>query len=643
MGEYKKILVAEDEDGHFELIRRAFDHLGGAFSLERAVCVREARLRRDSTQPDLVITDWRLPDGNGIELIERDATGAVLRPVVLMTSHGNEAWAVEALKLGALDYIVKSPQSLADIPRTAQRTLKEWSNIVERRRAEMQLRESEEKYRFFLESANDAVLIYSLTPDGLPGCFVEVNEHSCSLLGYSRSELARLSPLELTDAEHRGHVPEIMTMLKEAGRAVFATILRCKDGRRVPVEISARMLAVRNVPYVVALVRDITERQRLEDQLRQAQKMESLGRLAGGVAHDFNNMLGVILGYAELTLAGLGASSPHAAGLREIEKAAHRSSELTRQLLAFARRQTIAPRVLALNDTVAGMLKMLMRLIGEDVELVWKPHVGLWPVKVDPSQIDQILANLCVNARDAITGLGKIIIETNNVRLEEARGADQGDFVPGDFVLLSLADNGCGMEQALVDKIFEPFFTTKGAGTGLGLATVYGIVKQNAGVIRVESEVGRGTTFCVYLPRCLDPRAIDDTAPSGVVALGHGETVLLVEDELALLEVGKSMLESLNYRVLSALSPVEALRLVTSQPNEVRLMITDMVMPEMSGRELAERVHAVAPKVRCLFVSGYATEVVGERGILDSDVAFLHKPFSRAELAAKARQVLTAE
>jgi PAS domain S-box-containing protein len=387
---------------------------------------------------------------------------------------------------------------------------------------------------------------------------------------------------------------------------------------------------------------DISDRVALEDQLRQAQRIESIGRLAGGVAHDFNNMLCVIIGNAQLALDKLAAEDPIQPDLLEVIAAAKRSAEVTRQLLAFARKQTIAPRILDLNDTVSGMLKMLRRLIGEDIELHWIPGKGLWPVKMDPSQIDQVLANLCVNARDAIACVGTLTIETRNIQVGEVECAEHLDAVPGDYVQLTVRDTGCGMDRRTLDQVFEPFFTTKdiGQGTGLGLPTVYGIARQNGGFVGIQSELGKGTTFHLYLPRhegTADPLDRDD----GVDALaGHGETVLLVEDEAAILSLSKRMLERLGYAVLAAPTPEAALRLAESHTGTIDLLVTDVIMPGMSGKELGERLLNAFPRVKLLYMSGYTADVIAHHGVLDDGVLFMQKPFSMKDFAIKLRQAL---
>ncbi|MBI4831763.1 MAG: PAS domain S-box protein, partial [Candidatus Lindowbacteria bacterium] len=399
----------------------------------------------------------------------------------------------------------------------------------------------------------------------------------------------------------------------------------------------------------VAVKRDMTEHLRLHDekeklqaQLVQAQKMESVGRLAGGVAHDFNNMLTAILGYSALELEKAQPDSSLHNSLTEIQKAAQRSADLTRQLLAFARKQTVSPEVLDLNDAVSGMLKMLRRLIGEDIDLAWMPGHDLWKVRIDPSQVDQILANLTVNARDAIAGVGKLTIDTANAVFDEPYCADRAGFIPGEYAQLAVSDDGAGMSKDILEHIFAPFFTTKGVGkgTGLGLATVYGIVKQNDGFINVYSEPGQGTTFKIYLPRFeVEPVQVAARRPE-IKPRGGTETVLLVEDEGAILKLGEAILNGLGYTVLAARAPSHAIRLAGERTGDIHLLITDVVMPEMNGRELAERLSAIKPGLKCLYMSGYTANVIAHRGVLEEGVHFVQKPFSLEMLAAKVRETL---
>jgi CheY-like chemotaxis protein len=372
--------------------------------------------------------------------------------------------------------------------------------------------------------------------------------------------------------------------------------------------------------------------------------MESVGRLAGGVAHDFNNILQMMMGYGAMLHDALPPDSELREYSREIAEGVDRAAALTRQLLAFARKQTISPKVLDLNETVESMLKMLRRLIGEDIDLVWQPEARLWAVLLDPGQIDQILANLCVNARDAIGGVGRVTIETGNATFDEDYLADHPDFAVGEYVLLAVSDDGCGMDRETRDKIFEPFFTTKGVGegTGLGLATVYGIVKQNDGFIHVYSEPGKGATFRIYLPR----HAADTAEPAPTtpdrIQQGLGEIILFLEDDPAILNLGRRMLTSLGYDVYAASTPAEALALLEQHNGNFHLLITDVVMPAMNGRELADQARLLCPAIKILFMSGYTANVIAHRGILDEGTNFIPKPFSLTQLAAKVRDVLNA-
>jgi PAS domain S-box-containing protein len=397
-----------------------------------------------------------------------------------------------------------------------------------------------------------------------------------------------------------------------------------------------------NARNITELKQAEVENSRLEDRLRQAQKMESIGRLAGGVAHDYNNALTAITGYTELALMDADPNGSLRADLKEILKASRHAKDITRQLLAFARKQTIAPIVLDLNTGIESMFKMLRRLIGEDIDLAWFPGENLWPVKMDPTQIDQILANLCINAKDAIAGVGKVTIETSQIELDEAYCADHRGFIPGEFVLMAISDNGCGMDKEIIDNIFEPFFTTKdiNKGTGLGLSTVYGIVKQNKGFISVYSEPDKGTTIKIYLPRH-EGKAIEPKKESKEeIPQGNGETILLVEDETSILKLAQKILNGLDYKVLAANSPKRALKLAKEHNSEIHLLVTDVIMPEMNGLELANSLQSLYPDLKRIFMSGYTANAIAHHGVLDKGIDFIQKPFSRTDLAKIVRKVL---
>jgi len=474
------------------------------------------------------------------------------------------------------------------------------------------------------------------------------------MFGYDSSDFSpgKYNIMQMIAPEDRERAQPGINKVLLTGKSFSAEYLALRqNGSKFPVQVYSTRIMHDGIPTGIrGIIVDITERKeaeeqqkKLESQLAQAQKMETVGRLAGGVAHDFNNMLGIILGHTEMGLDTMHPSQPLYSSLTEIQQAAKRSAELTKGLLAFARKQTIAPKVLDLNETVESMLKMLRRLIGEDIDLVWRPGQNLWPVKMDSIQIDQILANLCSNSRDAIINVGRITIETGNVAL---RGNDCVEpspwLVPGEYVLLTVSDDGIGINKKDLQNIFEPFFTTKevGKGTGLGLPIVYGIVKQNRGFINAYSEIGQGTTFRIYLPRHLEePEAETDQVKAHTIT-GGNETVLLVEDEPLLLKMCKMMLEKLGYRVLPAVLPSEARRLAEKHSNEIDLLITDIIMPEMNGRDLAGSLKAHYPALKVLFMSGYTANVIAHRGILDSGVNFIQKPFTNRELAAKVREAL---
>ncbi len=512
--------------------------------------------------------------------------------------------------------------------------------VIARKKMEKALRESEERNRLLSDLTMEGIVIEK------NNVVIDLNASMAKMLGVAGDEafnkefsaFIHADDWSLVDRKIvRDYVaPQTIRIVKKNGEHFFAefeSLTFRKDGD----------------VWRVNAVRDITERKRseenqlqLREQLIQAQKMESVGRLAGGVAHDFNNMLSVILGYTELALHDVAPETRLGDYLQQIFIAARHSADITRQLLAFARKQTIAPKILDFNDAVSGMLNMVQRLIGEDIDLVWLPTANLWSIKMDPSQLDQILANLCINARDAISGVGKITIETENIVFGEAYCAHHPGSLPGEYVLLTQSDNGCGIDKETLAHIYEPFFTTKqmGKGTGLGLATVYGIVKQNNGFINVYSELGQGTTFKIYLPRHRSRTGPVAEADAKQAEAGGNETILLVEDEPAILALTETMLVCLGYTVLSANTPTEAIRLAKSYIGQIQLLFTDVIMPEMNGRDLAGHIMPLHPHLKVLFMSGYTANVIAHHGVLDHGVQFIEKPFSKKDLATKIRNVL---
>ena len=521
-------------------------------------------------------------------------------------------------------------------------------DITERKRLE------EESSRLASVIKHSRELVNLATPNGT---MFFLNDTGKKMLGISEEEVTQTNimniiPEHLLDKVRQEVLPSIAENGYWEGDLQYSNLKTgaLTDVHAITYKIADPATGV--LQFMANVSIDITERKRAEDekeklqaQLGQAQKMEAIGQLAGGVAHDFNNMLNVILGYSQLALMKIEPSSPLKADLQEIMNATQRSTELVRQLLAFARKQTIAPKVLDLNDTVAGMLNMLQRLIGEDIDLLWMPAAKLWPVKMDPTQVDQILANLAVNARDSISGVGKITIETGKAEFDAVYCAQNAGFVPGHYVMLAVSDNGCGMDQETCEKIFEPFFTTKeiGKGTGMGLATVYGIVKQNNWFINVYSEPGKGTTFKIYIPmHGKGEMAIDEPSLHSGPLTGT-ETLLLVEDDAALLKMAETMLKGLGYTVLTAGTPGEAIRLAGEHAGGIHLMLTDVIMPEMSGRDLQKHIITVRPGIKCMFMSGYTANVIAHHGVLDEGVNFLQKPFNMEGLSLKVREALDRE
>ncbi len=638
-----KIMIVEDES----IV--ALDIRSGVEAMGYAVCAmassgEEAIQKAGETGPDLVLMDIVLKGRmDGIE-----AAGKIVErfkmPVIYLTAYDDDDTLRRAGITTPYGYITKPFNN---------RELRVAIEIaLYKHQAEAKIKKTEQRLAAILRSVGDAVIA-----SDREGRIVFMNQTAERLTGWERAaalgrKMVEVLGIKAEDMESlERHLAEKVLTEGLIINLLEDHMLVAKDGTATP--ISDSVAPIHNddgeSPGTVLVFRDISERKRVEeenkrlqDQLFQAQKMESIGRLAGGVAHDFNNMLGVILGHAELAMMKADAGRPLLADLLEIKKTAERSADITRRLLAFARKQTISPLVLDLNLTAVGMLRMLQKLIGEDIQLVWRPGANLWPVKMDPAQIDQILANLSVNARDAIAGTGKITIETSNIIADEPYCADHPGFAPGEYVLLAVSDSGCGMDEDIKDKLFEPFFTTKeaGKGTGLGMAMIYGIVKQNNGYIDVESEPGLGATFRIYIPRHIGAsEGLQAKSPEAPIKRGS-ETVLVVEDERSLLELSKIMLEQLGYRVLTASLPDEAIRQAGECPGKVDLLLTDVVMPGMNGYDLAKTILSLHPELKVLFMSGYTANVIAHHGVLDEGVHFIQKPFSHRDLAARVRETL---
>ena len=546
-------------------------------------------------------------------------------------------------KDGTYRWVADEQRLLRDASGTPIEVVGSWSDVTPRKQAELRLLESEEQYRLLFDSNPQPMWVYDVETMA----FLAVNQAAVNHYGYSHGEflsmkIRDISRFEETQLPEEHGVTRPGESERKASPSPRVWTHRKKDGSLIDVEIAVGSIEFRGRRAGLALVTDVTERKHLETQLLQSQKMDSVGRLAGGVAHDFNNLLGVITGYGEL-LAGRLPNDPQLKRyVNDILKAAERAAGLTRQLLAFSRKQVLQPRILDLNAVVAEMEKMLRRLIGEDVQLITIFDERLEGVQADPGQMEQVLMNLAVNARDAMPRGGRLTIETAKVDLDATYARSRPGVKPGPHVMLAVSDTGHGMEPEVLDHIFEPFFTTKeaGKGTGLGLATVHGIVKQSGGHIFVYSERGQGTTFKIYLPR-VGAGKVEETPATPQAEQHRGsETILLVEDEESLRGIVRECLEASGYSVIEARHAGHALELAEGHPAPIHLLITDVIMPGMSGSQLAAAFTASHAETKVLYMSGYTDDAVVLHGVLAADVSFLQKPFTTEALARKVREVL---
>ncbi len=684
-----RILLIEDSRAQAKKLRLILEAEG--FTVEVAPDAEQGFDCLTRSAFDLVITDVVMPGRSGFDLCRQIKSDPAYRntPVILLTSLTDPLDVMQGIACGADNFLTKpcEPSHLIgrirglltskalraqgrvtvgvevvflgqrftitsdkeqildllistceDVVRT-NRELQEAKANVERsnRLLEGRARLSEEKYHALMDQAGDAILVLNSG-----GTVLEANRRAEDLFGRPRVEILG-RPFEgfLPHHEPNGS-PGLLERLAEGPVRLDHLPLRQVKGRPVCVDLSASVVDLGGERLVLVIARDTTERDRLEQQLQQAQKMEAIGRLAGGVAHDFNNLLTVITGYGEVLLDRLLPGDATRDQVGEMKKAADRAASLTRQLLAFSRQQVVSPRPLDLNLVVSDLDKMLRRLIGEDVSLTSVPTSGLGLVKADPGQVEQVLMNLAVNARDAMPQGGKLTIETGNVDLDEDYCRLHLGTRPGRYVLLAVSDTGCGMTAEVKARIFEPFFTTKevGKGTGLGLATVYGIVQQAGGHIEVYSEPGRGTTFKVYLPRVDVPAVCPEAGPGREENPRGTETVLVVEDEAIVRALTCHVLRESGYRVLEARHGRDALRLCEPHAGRIDLLVTDVVMPEMGGRELANRLAERVPGIQVLYLSGYTDDAVVRHGVLEAETAFLQKPFTGRALTRKVREVL---
>jgi two-component system, cell cycle sensor histidine kinase and response regulator CckA len=605
-----RVLLVEDNPGDARLFAELVRDAGaGQWKLVH-VDRLSAALDRLTREPfDVILLDLSLPDADGLETLIRAHTEAPKVPIVVLTGHDDEALAVRAVRAGAQDYLVKGRLDGDLLVRSIR-------YASERGRAVEALERREEHYRSLIENSMDLISILNLD-----GTMRYVSPSHERLLGYPLEELVGKNVFSFMHAEDKPHVQAALVN-GNGGRPVECRVRHADGSWRVLESFSRDLSHIAGVSGMVVNARDITERKHLEEQLHHSQRLEAVGRLAGGVAHDFNNLLMVITGYSHMLLDAMHSSDPARQDLEQVVKASERATDLTRQLLAFSRRQGVRASLVNLNELVQEMDRMLRRVLGEEIHLIVKLAPELKTVRADPGQIEQVILNMVVNARDAMPSGGQVLIETKNSGLPAK-----------DCVTISISDNGIGMDSQVLSRVFEPFFTTKEHGTGLGLATSYGIIKENGGELRVESMPAKGTSFHIELPAALQtPEDVElpkeSRAPRGT------ETILLVEDEDPVRRVVETMLKRHGYQVLASGSSKEALATAEQHGGIIHLLITDMVMPGMSGRKMAECLVARRPEMKVLYVSGYGDAKA------DDEAHFLQKPFSTEELANKIRELL---
>jgi PAS domain S-box-containing protein len=622
MAKQLRVLILEDKLRDAKLMAIELERAGFEVRWEQVDCEEDYRTQLESV-PDVILADGSIPGFDAVRALDILKERGMNTPVIVVTGSVSDERAVEFMQHGAADYLLKD--RLARLGQAVSQALEKKQLAENARRTE------EERNRFF-DLSLDLMCVA-----GFDGFFKLVNSAWETTLGWSGDELTARPYIDFVHPEDRPATRSEADRLAQGAVILsFDNRYRCKDGSYRWLSWRANPDPDRKVFYGVA--RDVTENKGLEAQLRQSQKMEAVGQLAGGVAHDFNNLLTIINGYGGLLLLNLPVGTPSREHVLEIIAAGDRAANLTRRLLAFTRQQVVAPTVLDLAEVTGGTEKWLKRLIGEDIVLRVVCEPPLWLVKMDSGQVEQVILNLAVNARDAMPTGGTLTIRTRNI---DVRAGSVMPVPPGRYVLLTVADTGIGMDAGTKSRIFEPFFTTKGErGTGLGLATVYGIVKANGGHIDVESEPGRGTEFKVYFPVTTERRPTGKSSPGMIVMPSGKETVLLVEDEEAVRAFSRLVLQSCGYRLLEATNGREALELGERMRDPIHLLVTDVVMPEVGGRELVDGFLVLHPETRVLYVSGYTDDAVIRHGVRHAEVAFLQKPFSTFALAQKVREVL---
>ena len=667
----RRILYLEHHQADIDLTLKHFTDVAPHFMLEAVHSSRHALALLQENNYDLVLADLRMPDMTALDLLSEAKHLGLVVPFIIITGKGDEAAAVSALKLGVYDYIVKRDGYLTQLPYAIDNAIARSQLIQTNQRLETELAEREraeaENTRLLVEGIGQRQRLDEIIAS-VPGLVWEawgrpdevdqktnfVSSHVERMLGYSVKQWLSTPNFWLTivhpeDKQRAAREAAELFASGKGGASQFRWIAR--DGHVVWVEAHSTVICddkgnpvgMRGVTIDITASKEAEQdRAQLEEQLRQAQKIDSIGRLAGGLAHDFNNILTAINGYADLIFLDLEPDSPLRPSLAEIRRAGERAGDLTRQLLAFSRRQLLQPRVLDLNSLITVNIKMLKRLLGEDIELVTLLDPSLGQVKADAGQMDQVILNLALNARDAMPEGGKLTLETRNVALDEEYAQQHFSLRPGSYVMLSMSDIGCGMDAETLAHIFEPFFTTKGPGkgTGLGLSTVYGIVQQSGGSIWVYSELGAGTTFKIYLPRIGEPLPEAEEKRTEPESPRGSETILVVEDDEIVRNLTCQALRRYGYQVVEAADGGEALLACERHPEMIPLMITDVVMPQMSGPELAARLQQLHPETQVLYISGYTGDAVVRHGLSTAALFFLQKPFTPRALVHRVRDIL---
>jgi PAS domain S-box-containing protein len=627
-----RVLNVEISQGAASELQRHLSQAGYEVFLERVDTPDGMKAALEAKTWDVILADYSIPEFSAMKALTLLRETGLAIPFIVISGTAGEEFAVETMLAGASDYLIKG--ELTRLAAVIEREL-------ERRQAEATLRalrDSEERYRQLFESIPDPIFV--LDQETLR--FVAINEAAPHEYGYSREELLSLTTNDIwAPGERSAFVRRLSESEVDPPRRTTWKHQK-KDGTTIDVEITRRPLLFAGRSAWVMLAHNVTDQRILEGQFRQAQKMEAVGQLAGGMAHDFNNVLTVIIGYSDLAMSRLPAEDPLRRDMEQIKQGGERAAALTRQLLAFSRKQVLLAAILDLNAVISELEKMLRRLIGEDVDL----HTDLVPdagcIKADRGQIEQVVMNLVVNSRDAMPSGGKLTIETQNVDLTEDYAEQHVDVNPGPYVMLAVTDTGVGMDAQTQTRIFEPFFTTKEAGksTGLGLSTVYGIVQQSGGSIWVYSEVGRGTTFKIYLPRVADDSRVYQRSNAPTGATRGAETILLTEDDDMVRALASRVLSTHGYTVLEAANGAAAISICEQHSEPIHLLITDIVMPGMSGRDLVDRLATLRPGLKALYMSGYTDRAIVHQQVLDEKTPFIQKPFAPQTLVNKVREVL---